>query len=81
MQGIFIKGVGRPKHKKLLKEAIRNAPDSVSIEATSLFGNEYDGPLMDLPEGRWVYFVGPDPHCKRNFYGRLMRLNGKTIVE
>lgn len=80
MQGIFI-NYNRPKSKKSIKEALRDLPASVSIEATSLFGNEYDGPAIEMPEAHWIYFVGPDPSRKRNFYGRIMRLNGKLICE
>jgi hypothetical protein len=70
MQGIFLKGE-RPKSKKQVREAIAyGGVEFVSLEATSFFGNEYDGPVTYAPEGKYV-FVGPDPHTKRNFYGTL----------
>lgn len=69
VQGIFINGV-RPKSKKAVKEAVADAPETVSIEATSVFGNEYGGPLANAPAGE-IHFVGPDPYTKRNFYGTL----------
>lgn len=70
MQGLFIDG-RRPKSKKEIKEAVKAGQwDRVSVEATSFFGNEYDGPLVTAPLGD-IYFVGPDPHTKRNFYGRI----------
>jgi hypothetical protein len=79
MQGIFVMGV-RPKSKKAVKEAIAHNPTNVRIEATSVFGNEYDGTVADLPEGSKVYFVGPDPYTKRNFYGSIERSGGKVVI-
>lgn len=49
----------------------RSTLDMVHIEATSFFGNEYDGALSQMPQSNTVYFVGPDPHTKRNFYGAI----------
>lgn len=70
MQGIFLKNE-RPKSKKQVREAIAfGGVEFVSLEATSFFGNEYDGPVEDAPEGEYV-FVGPDPYTKRNFFGTL----------
>ena len=71
MQGIFIDGT-RPKSKKAIKEAVANDPWSVHIEATSMFGNEYEGPVAQMPHGR-VTFVGPDPYTKRSFYGTITK--------
>lgn len=80
-QGIFINGSGRrPKSKKEIKEAIATNPSSIYIQATSVFGNEYDGPASELPEGAKVYFVGPDPFTKRSFYGSITRSGGKLKV-
>jgi hypothetical protein len=45
----------------------------LTVEATSLFGNEFDGPVNDLPVGGVVFFVGPDPYRSRKFYGKLVR--------
>jgi hypothetical protein len=80
MQGIFMQGYGRPKSKKQVKEAVA-AGDTVYAEATSMFGNEYDGPVADMPEGTTIYFVGPDPHTKRNFYGQITRKGDKVVVK
>lgn len=70
MQGIFVDG-RRPKSKKEVREAAADNPQRVRIEATSWFGNEYDGSLVNAPQGT-IYFVGPDPHTKRNFYGQIV---------
>lgn len=79
MQGIFITG-RRPKSKKEIKEAI--ADDStVRIEATSFFGNEYEGPVESMPEGETIYFVGPNPHSDRRFYGTITRKGNKITVK
>lgn len=79
MQGTFIAGK-RPASKKALREALRTNPASVRIEATSYFGNEYDGPASEMPENVNVYIVGPDPHTKRNWYGTIVRRNGDVVI-
>ncbi len=76
MQGIFINGY-RPKSKKAVREA---DPSTVRLEATSLFGNEYDGLLSEAPDGRYT-FVGPDPYTSRKFYGTATIKNGKVKVQ
>ena len=78
MQGIFIGGQ-RPKSKKEIKEAVA-AGRFVRIEATSWFGNEYDGDVLAAPPGTY-HFVGPDPYKKRNFYGTITVANGKVTVK
>ena len=78
MQGIYI-GMTRPKSKKAVREAIA-AGDAVYLEATSLFGNEYEGAVDTAPDGQY-YFVGPDPHTKRNFYGTITVRNGAVSVK
>ena len=78
-QGIFLKGK-RPKSKKEVKEAVMNG-DSVRIEATSMFNNEYDGPVTEMPENQTVYFVGPDPYTSRKFYGQIKRVGDKITVK
>ena len=80
MQGLFIHGK-RPASKKAVKEALHTAPDTVSIEATSVFGNEYDGPADLLSEGVSITFVGPDPYTSRKFYGVIKKQGGKLIVQ
>jgi len=49
------------------------------LEATSMFGNEYDGPVANAPEGRYT-FVGPDPYTSRKFYGTLTIRDGMVKV-
>ena len=78
MQGIFIDGMRRPKSKKEVREILADDPRRVHIEATSLFGDEYDGRASELgPYDKTVYFVGPDPYSRRNFYGTIA-FNDKT---
>ena len=78
MQGIFIQNQ-RPKSKKQIKETVAQEPSTVKLEATSVFGNEYDGPVSDAPSGKYT-FVGPDPYTKRNFYGTITVKPGGTII-
>lgn len=77
-QGVFVNGL-RPKSKKAIKEALVNG-DEVSLEATSVFGNEYDGPVATAPDGFYT-FVGPDPYRARNFYGNFVVKAGKVTVK
>ena len=77
-QGIWVNGL-RPKSKKAIKDALA-AGDEVSLEATSMFGNEYDGPVQQAPDGTY-YFVGPDPYRARNFYGNVIVKAGKVTVK
>lgn len=78
MQGIFIDG-RRPTSKKQIKEQVAHYPQFVSVEATSLFGNEYDGPITDAPDGA-IHFVGPDPYTSRRFYGTIEKCGDKITV-
>ena len=78
MQGIFI-GLDRPKSKKQVREQVEVDATKVRLEATSVFGNEYDGPVSQAPDGEY-YFVGPDPYTKRNFYGTVKVAAGKIKV-
>lgn len=79
MQGIYVNR-RRPKSKKEIKEAIAVNPERVQIEATSIFGNEYDGLVSEAPVGRYN-FVGPDPYTSRKFYGTItVGADGKVSV-
>jgi len=75
MQGIF----PRFKYKKAFKEAVK-ARKPVRLEATSLFGNEYDGDLYQAPPGKY-FVVGPDPYKKRNWYVTIEIKNGSITVK
>lgn len=77
MQGIRISG-RRPKSKKEIREVVALDAEIVSLEATSLFGNEYDGPVSEAPNGRYD-FVGPDPYTSRKFYGTIT-VNGERVT-
>lgn len=79
MQGIYI-NYTRPKSKKAVKEAIASAPETVEIEATSIFGNEYDGPVTGLAEGQTISFVCPDPYTSRKFFGTIRRTAKGLVV-
>jgi hypothetical protein len=79
MQGIYL-NYDRPKSKKAIREAVANGHPAVNIEATSLFGNEYDGPLRNAPDGTY-YFVGPDPYTRRNFYGQIIKSGDRITVK
>lgn len=69
-QGIYIGG-RRPKSKKAVKEVATANPERVIVEATSIFGNEYEGRLSEMPKTNTVTFCGPNPHSDRRFYGTI----------
>lgn len=73
MYGIFINGK-RPASKKEIRICAADAHDvrTIRLEATSYFGNEYDGLLSDAPDGTYT-FVGPDPERNRKFYGNITK--------
>jgi hypothetical protein len=75
MQGVF----PRFKSKKLLREAVA-AGSPVQLEATSMFGNEYDGDLEHAPDGAY-YVVGPDPYRDRKWYATVTVRGGKVSVK
>lgn len=79
MQGIFVR-MHRCKTKKALREAIEADPSSVTLQATSVFGNEYDGPLSRASDGTY-YIVGPDPYRERKWYATIIKSNGTLKVK
>lgn len=78
-QGIYVKG-RRPKSKKEIRELVLTDPTRVVVEATSIFGNDYEGPVTEIPEGKTITFVGPDPYRDRRFYGNITRKGEKVTV-
>ena len=81
MQGLFIQG-RRPKSKVEVKRLLADTgTDGISVEATSMFGNEYDGPLSEAPENTTIHFVGPDPYTSRKFYGTITLTNGNVTIK
>lgn len=77
-QGVFVNGQ-RPSSKKAIKEALAAGHD-VSLEATSIFGNEYDGPVTSAPDGFYT-FVGPDPARSRKYYGNFIVQGGQVKLK
>lgn len=78
MQGTFV-NLSRPATKKALKAAIAEDPGSVNLEATSMFGNEYSGPVAAAPDGNY-FVVGPDPYTSRKWYGKITVASGTVKV-
>ena len=68
-----------PRSKAAIKKAIAAGAEIV-IEATSFFGDEYDGPVAAAPDGTYR-FVGPDPHTSRNYYGTLTVSGGRVTIK
>ena len=68
-----------PTSLEAIKQAVADNPGRVSVIATSVFGNEYDGPLSDMPEGE-VACVGPDGEENRDFYFNLISREGRFFV-
>lgn len=78
MQGLFVDG-RRPTSKKAVKEAVADDPYRVTVEATSIFGDEFDGALPNYDGAKGITFVGPDPYTKRSFYGTITRKGDGTF--
>jgi len=78
-QGLFLTGYARPKSKKQVKETLANG-GKVILEATSMFGNEYEGDVRNAPDGTYT-FVGPDPYRKRSFYGTITVKGDRITVK
>lgn len=73
-----------PTVKDLIPET--RDPYGLVIEATSIFGNEFDGSLAEAKRTSQCgpfYFVGPDPYRERKFYGTIEwdRKNNKWKVK
>lgn len=75
MQGVF----PRMKTKSALKVAVK-MNDPVSLEATSMFGNEYGGDVYSAPDGTY-YVVGPDPYRERKWYATVVVRAGQVTVK
>lgn len=85
MQGIFVADDltlqwRRPRSKKQVRETAAADPRRVWLEATSIFGNEYDGPLDEAPDGTYV-FTGPEPGVSHKFYGNVVVKNDRITVK
>jgi hypothetical protein len=78
MQGIYVGGQ-RAKTKKALKEACKTDAHTVELEATSVFGNEYEGVLAEAPDGTYTV-VGPDPYTARNWYANITKTGERLVV-
>lgn len=81
-QGIKV-GDSFPKSKKALKDAVANEPERVRAIATSVFGNEYNGRITEMPFDKQVVFAGPDFQFDRKFYGTIKwnATHTKLVVE
>lgn len=79
MQSIQRANFTRFATKKALKEAVL-AGEDVRIEATSYFGNEYDGPISKAPAANYAV-VGPSPE-KRVWFAQVIKsADGKVVVK
>lgn len=78
MQGVYV-DFERADTKKALSAAVAEDPTRVTLEATSFFGNEYDGPLSGAPDGTYSV-VGPDPQVSRKWYATIEKSGGEVKV-
>jgi len=78
MQSVYSRNGTRFKTKKSLKEAAASK-SYIGLEATSLFGNEYDGDVQDAPDGTYTV-VGPSPTV-RVWYANIIKSQGKVVVK
>lgn len=68
----------RPNSKKALKEALRDAPDTVTFDRTSpLDGSDgSDITPATIQAGQTLTVTGPDPYRARKWYATV-KLSGK----
>ena len=79
MQSIMSEGGLRFPSKKALREHLALGGDA-RIEATSFFGNEYDGLVSEAPPANYAV-VGPSPE-KRVWYAQVIKTaDGKVAVK
>jgi len=69
----------RPASKKALKEAVKNAPDTVVFDATSMYDTRSSYSPTDIPNGTTLSVTGPDPFTNRKWYASV-KLNAKGAV-
>lgn len=73
--GAYIDG-NRPKSKKVLKEALRDAPETVRFDRTAAVGPDAGQPDImgnELPAGDTLTVVGPDPYTARTWYASVSK--------
>ncbi len=83
MQGVWYQkpsGLSRLPTKKALKDQAKAHPETIVLEATSVFGNEYDGLADHAPDGSSHTVVGPDPYTDRKWYATIEVRGGKLKV-
>jgi hypothetical protein len=77
--GAFVNG-DRPRTKKALREALRDNPDTVLFDQTSMFAPGQPGDMgrylpvtgdSRIPPGVTLSVVGPDPHRERRWYASV----------
>jgi len=74
-QGVYEKF----KSKKAFREAVANKKDA-TIQATSLFGDEYDGSIYDAPDSNFV-IVGPDVYNNRKWYASVTKKGDSITIK
>lgn len=79
MQGVYNQVGQRFRTKKALREAVTN-DEYVLLEATSLFGDEYTGPLGAAPDGDY-FIAGPDPYRDRRWYAHITKADDFVKVK
>lgn len=63
----------RPPTKKALKDALKDAPDTVVFDATALKDEGKRFAATEIPDGVTLVLVGPDPYKARKWYGNVKR--------
>lgn len=78
--GAIVFGNHRPT-KGMLKNAMRTAPETVTLYSTSAFGPNYSTNGAQLDASIIYTIVGPDPYNNRKWYATIkVNANGKVMV-
>jgi hypothetical protein len=82
LMGYINVGVDSPYNvsKKALKGGCAVEPEKVWFYSTALFGQQFFGSALEIPEGTSLTVVGPDPATSRKWYATVEMRDGKVRV-
>lgn len=72
----------RPRSKKALREALRDAPETVTFDSTSPLGQQFDGTGTQIPASVTLTVTGPDPYAARDWWASVtLGASGKVAMK
>lgn len=77
--GAYVDG-NRPKSKKALRDALKNAPNTVTFDPTSMFDKGGTRTIDNLYPDDKFQVTGPDPYKDRKWYATISKNGDKVTV-